>query len=286
MNTVHFCRDSQCAAIFRGQGIGYNWMLLCLQTRRQQTNAQVKAPGKEGAAHMLVVAYLRVSSIKQQEAYGPHVQRKAIRQWAKAHGHIVIAWYIDVISGASELHERAGWRDAAELVKTGTAHGVVVARLDRLARDVMVQEYLLRNLTEFGGVVLSARDSENEMLTGESKDPSRKMIRTILGAVSEYDREMTVDRLAAARAAKAAHGGYAHGALPYGYRSVAGTLAPIPAEQQVLTHMRKLAAQGHTYRHIADSLNNDGIPAKRGGTWTHGAVARIIKRNNLHEQVA
>lgn len=235
---------------------------------------------------MKVVAYLRVSTTKQQEAYGPEVQRKAIRQWAKVNGHRVIAWHTDVISGASELHDRAGWRDAAELVKTGKASGVVVARLDRLARDVLVQEYLLRNLTDFGGVVLSARDSENEMLAGESRDPSRKMIRTILGAVSEYDREMTVDRLAAARAAKASHGGYAHGALPYGYRSVAGKLVPIAAEQKVIAHMRQLLTQGLTYRDIACRLNADSTPAKRGGAWTHGAVARIVKRSNAKGSVA
>lgn len=235
---------------------------------------------------MKVVAYLRVSTTKQQEAYGPEVQRKAIQQWAKANGHSVIAWHTDVISGASELHARAGWRDAAELVKAGKASGVVVARLDRLARDVMVQEYLLRNLTDFGGVILSARDSENEMLAGESKDPSRKMIRTILGAVSEYDREMTVDRLAAARAAKAAHGGYAHGAVPYGYRSVAGKLVPILAEQKAIAHMKQLAMQGFTYRDIACRLNVESTPAKRGGTWTHGAVARIVKRDTAKGSAA
>lgn len=235
---------------------------------------------------MKVVAYLRVSTTKQQEAYGPEVQRKAIRNWAKMNGHRVIAWHTDVISGASELHERAGWRDAAELVKEGRASGVVVARLDRLARDVMVQEYLLRNLTDFGGVILSARDSENEMLAGESKDPSRKMIRTILGAVSEYDREMTVDRLAAARAAKAARGGYAHGAVPYGYRSVAGKLVPVATEQTVIAQMRQLLTQGFTYRDIARRLNADGTPAKRGGMWTHGAVARIVKRSSVKGAVA
>jgi hypothetical protein len=49
---------------------------------------------------------------------------------------------------------RDGWLMAAEAVKSGKADGVVVARIDRPARDVMVQEYLLRNLSQFDGVVL------------------------------------------------------------------------------------------------------------------------------------
>jgi DNA invertase Pin-like site-specific DNA recombinase len=221
-----------------------------------------------------------VSSARQQEAYGPEVQRKAIRQWANSQGHKVIAWQQDTISGASELHARAGWRGAAELIKSGRAQGVVVARLDRLARDVMVQEYLLRNLTEFGGTLFSTRENENEMIGGESKDPSRKLVRTILGAICEYDREMTVDRLAAGRAAKAARGGYAHGALPYGYRSQGGKLIPVPAEQHALATMKALADQGVPVREIARVLTAEGHPTKRGGEWCAATVARILKRTN------
>lgn len=228
---------------------------------------------------MRVVAYVRVSSAHQQEAYGPEVQREAIRKWAKAGGHKIVSWQEDTISGASELRDRAGWCEAAALVKSGEAQGVVVARLDRLARDVMVQELLLRKLSDLGGIVLSTRENENEMLNGESKDPSRKLVRVIMGAISEYDREMTVDRLAAGRAAKAARGGHAHGALPYGYRSANGKLAPIPAEQAALVKMKALAAQGVSTREIARVLTAEGHPTKRSGTWCAATVSRILKRD-------
>jgi Resolvase, N terminal domain len=62
---------------------------------------------------MRVVAYVRVSSAHQAEAYGPDVQRAAITKWAKANGHKIVAWYTDVISGASELRNRVGWCEAA-----------------------------------------------------------------------------------------------------------------------------------------------------------------------------
>jgi DNA invertase Pin-like site-specific DNA recombinase len=229
---------------------------------------------------MRVVAYLRVSTASQQEAYGPDIQRKAIADWAKHLGHTIVAWHVDVISGASELRDRAGWREAAALVKGGKAQGIVVARLDRLARDVMVQELLLRKLSDLGGIVLSTRENENEMLNGESKDPSRKLVRVIMGAVSEYDREMTVDRLAAGRHAKAAKGGYAHGALPYGYRSVKGQLVPEPTEQRALARMAELHRAGQSTRKIARVLTAEGHPTKRGGPWSSPVVARILGRAN------
>ncbi len=235
---------------------------------------------------MKLVAYIRVSTASQQEAYGPDIQRKAIADWAKSAGHKIAAWQTDVISGASELRDRAGWREAAALVKAGQADGIVVARLDRLARDVMVQELLLRKLSELGGTVLSTRESENEMLNGESKDPSRKLVRVIMGAISEYDREMTVDRLAAGRQAKAARGGYAHGALPYGYRSVKGKLVEVPQEQAALGKMRSLAAQGVPTREIARVLTAEGFPTKRGGVWSSPTVSRILNRHNNRRATA
>lgn len=53
---------------------------------------------------------------------------------------------------------------------------------------MLVQELLLRNTYRVGGVVMSARESEIGLLSGQSKDPSRKLIRTIHGAISEPGR--------------------------------------------------------------------------------------------------
>lgn len=235
---------------------------------------------------MKVVAYVRVSSARQREAYGPDVQRADIKRWAKENGHRIVAWHEDAVSGATELDDREGWMTAASIIKSGKADGIVVARLDRLARDVIVQEMLLRNMSRLGGVVLSTRDSENEMIGGDASDPSRELVRTILGAISEYDRKMTVARLAASRKVKAASGGYAHGTEPYGYRSRGGKLVAVPAEQRALSMMKELAAVGHTLTDIAQRLNDDGVPTRRGGTWRHGTVARILKRHNESKAVA
>lgn len=227
---------------------------------------------------MKLVGYLRVSTLKQSEKFGPQVQQESIMRWAKANGHRIVDWQQDEISGTSELASRAGWLLAEQQVKARTVDGIVVARMDRLARDVLVQELLLRNLTRWGGVVASARESENELLSGESKDPSRKLIRTILGAISEYDREMVTDRLEAARRAKAKAGGYAHGALPYGYRSERGELVPDEHEQAALERMKALAAQGTSTRAIAEILTAEGRPTKRGGSWSSPVVSRILGR--------
>lgn len=227
---------------------------------------------------MRLVGYVRTSTARQRDKFGPTVQKAAIRKWAKDNGHRVVCWEQDAVTGTSEFKDRAGWVAAEAYVKAGRAHGIVVARLDRLARDVVVQETLIRATADRGGQVFSAIPEENTLLTGDPKEPTRKLVRTILGALAEYDRDMVVVRLQAARQAKASAGGYAHGALRYGFRSVDGVLVPVPAEQRALAVMQNLRDQGHSTRAIAKTLAAEGFPTKRGGQWSSATVSRILSR--------
>jgi hypothetical protein len=55
-------------------------------------------------------------------------------------------------------------------------------------------------------------------------------------------------------------------------------LVPVPGEQAALERMKELAEQGKSTRQIATTLTAEGHKAKRGGAWSHGAVARILAR--------
>ena len=50
-------------------------------------------------------------------------------------------------------------------------------------------------------------------------------------------------------------------------------------DRTVLPRIQALLAQGRSRREIAQQLQHDGVPtARRGGTWTHIAVGRILAR--------
>lgn len=227
---------------------------------------------------MKLIAYLRVSTRGQKDAYGLDSQRQKIARWATVEGHRIVAWEQDVITGTAEFKDRAGWATAEWRVKHGEAEGIVVARLDRLSRDAIVQEMFVRNAGNHGIKVLSTENDETTLLQADPKDVTRKLVRTIMAALAEYDRGMIVARLEAGRQAKARAGGYAHGALPYGYRSQGGKLVAVPIEQEALEKMEALAAQGVPTREIANMLTAEGYPTKRGGAWSSPTVSRILKR--------
>lgn len=228
---------------------------------------------------MKVVGYVRVSTDAQVDGLGLEVQERTVRAWCRTNKHRLVAVHRDEgVSGSNGVDGRVGLPVALAQVADGTAGAVVVARLDRLARDLVLQETLLAEVWRSGGEVLSCAGGEGD-LRDDPDDPSRALIRQVLGAVSQYERSMITLRLRSGRARKAERGGYAHGSPPYGWRSDSGVLVEVQEEQEVLTAMRELAAAGLSVRAICQALNVSETPSKRGGRWHPTTVSRALARD-------
>src|SRR5215216_4374910 len=101
-----------------------------------------------------VVAYLRVSTNGQAEnGYGLDNQEAACRERAKRIGTTVVAVLREEgVSGAKAMGDRPILAEALGLIKSGDADAIMVYRLDRLARDLVLQEIILSEITAAGGV--------------------------------------------------------------------------------------------------------------------------------------
>src|SRR6516164_4441946 len=123
-------------------------------------------------------------------------QRKAIEDYAKAAGMVIVDWFYDAaVSGADPIETRPGFTALLARIAGNGARTIVVETANRFARDLMVQEVgfaMLRDL----GITLIAADSPASFL---DDGPTSRLIRQILGAVSEFDKAMTVAKLKGAR---------------------------------------------------------------------------------------
>jgi DNA invertase Pin-like site-specific DNA recombinase len=227
-----------------------------------------------------LVAYLRVSTDRQAEhGLGLAVQEAATRKWAKANGHRIVLWSRDEgVSGSNGLEAREGLPEALAAIRRKDAAGLVVYRLDRLARDLVLQEQLLAEVKRMGGEVFSTSAGEAAFLNDDPGDPSRKMIRQILGAVNEYERSMIKLRLRSGRARKRESGYAGDGPPPFGYRAEGRELVDDPDEQAVLARIADLRAEGLSLRQMAAILTADGFKPKRSAVWHPGSLRLIIKR--------
>jgi DNA invertase Pin-like site-specific DNA recombinase len=217
------------------------------------------------------VSYIRVSGESQADKGGPDRQRKVIAAWAKRAKATVLREYADLgVSGTVQGDDRPG--TLALFTDLAAAGGkppvVVIERADRLARDLIAGELILQRLRELGVTVIIAETGQP--LNGDDT-PTGKLVRQILGAVSEFDKSSIVSKLKQARIAKRATTGRCEGRKPYGYH---------PGEQAGLTMLLECREKGMSPGATAKCLNAAGIPPRGSAKgevklWGRSSVSRI-----------
>lgn len=101
------------------------------------------------------IGYLRVSTDRQD--LSPDAQRAAITAWADSHEVSVVDWHEDLgASGGAPLDKRPGLLAAIDAVKSEGASILLVAKRDRLARDVVVAAMVERLCERVGARLASA----------------------------------------------------------------------------------------------------------------------------------
>jgi DNA invertase Pin-like site-specific DNA recombinase len=215
------------------------------------------------------VAYCRVSGESQASGGGGvDRQREKIAVCAAARGFEIADadWYEDLgVCGANDLKDRPGLGALLMAVEHNGFEVVFIEKLDRLARDLVLQERLISDFRGRGFKLISA--DEGDDLMADAKDPSRKMIRQILGAVAEFDKDMIVLKLAAGRARKKRLTGRCEGRQPYGSGKNAA------AETEIADQVRLFRKAGASYQTIADYFNEKGIKPREGKKW-YASTAR------------
>jgi DNA invertase Pin-like site-specific DNA recombinase len=233
---------------------------------------------KQGAAVRLV-GYPRVST-RGQVKTGASIpyQDREIRAGVRRNGHRIVGMFPEEgRGGALDLEDRAALTAAIDMVATGKAEGLVCYSLDRLAREITVQEAILAKIwEEAGGRVLTT--DQGEVLRDDPDDPMRTAMRKMAGVMYELDRRLVVARLRRGRRLKAERGGFAGGGVRYGFTTERKQLVPDQAEQEVVRRIHRLHRGGLSIRTIADQLNAEQIPAKRSGAWHPTTVARVLRR--------
>jgi DNA invertase Pin-like site-specific DNA recombinase len=226
---------------------------------------------------MRLTAYLRVSTdLQAEQGLGLDVQRQGIRSWAKANGHRIVQWHSDEgISGSNGVETRQGLLDALNDLEAADARGLVMYRLDRLARKLTVQEATLARIWSLGCHAFSV--DLGEIPQDDPEDPMRTALRQMVGVFAQLERGMIAARLRSGRRLKAERGGYAGGAPRYGYKAAGGDLIADEGEAVTVGHILTMHANGIGSRGIAAALNADGVAAKRGGQWSSAQVCRVVR---------
>lgn len=218
---------------------------------------------------MEFVSYIRVSTRKQgNSGLGMEAQRTINGQYVGSVGGTVIAEYTDVESGTHR--NRPGLQEAiAHCKRTGAT--LVIAKLDRLARDV---EFTFKVVNSGISIHFCDMPEVNTMILG------------VFASVAQYERELTSKRTKAALAEKKRQGaklGAPSATFTDGQRDKAITCRKRNAAERSKQYLDLIAMyreKGMTLQAIADSLNAKGFTTPRGKAFAPATVSMYLNRIN------
>jgi DNA invertase Pin-like site-specific DNA recombinase len=210
-------------------------------------------------------AYLRVSGKDQVKGDGFTRQLDTIKRYAAAHDIRIVRVFREAgVCGANELADRPALLELLEaLAADGTRPKLVlIEKLDRLARDLMIQETIIGDLKKRGFELLSAM--EPDLL---QNDPTRILMRQVFGAIAQYEKAMIVAKLRGARQRIKAKTGRCEGRKPFGYYH---------GEAAIVERMVALRHTDIGFDRIADVLNSEGLRPRTGARWWGRTVNNIL----------
>ena len=218
------------------------------------------------------VGYMRTSSqINAGDKGSKARQRAAIARYAKANGLQVVHWFYDEgISGKMPIQDRPVFSSMLDYMYSNGARAILLESPARLARDVTIQELAFLKLQEKGIQLVPV--NAPEFFSGDDEDGMRKLIRTILGGISAFERDGVVHKLKVARDRKSAELG----------RRVEGRKAVPP---EVIKQARRLnrknprTGQRRSLRTIAKELGKLGYLGPSGKKDYHaGSIKAMLER--------
>lgn len=219
------------------------------------------------------VSYMRCSGDGQVLGDTWDRQRETITKYAEANKLGIMREFRDEgVSGKTELSNREGLSSCIDFVQLNGIGLVIVEDSTRLARDLVVSEVIVMQFQKIGVRVVAASGSV-DLTEGNASNPTAKLIRQILAAVSEFERACITLKLNGARKRIRDAGGKAEGVYPYGEDPKR------PEEAPVLSAMLVMRGQGMTNEKIALALNLRGNRGRQGGEWHTATVAKILRRH-------
>ena len=212
---------------------------------------------------MHMIGYIRVSTEEQERlGLGVEAQTEAIRSECERRG-----WTVEILSdlGRSGKHVNPELRRALDLLGSGQADGLIVAKLDRLARSVRHASAIIDDAIrqEWALVVL---DNALDLTT-----PGGRAMANMLATFAELERDLISSRTKEALAARKARN------LDNGRKTA------IPAG--VLRRIVLSRESGSSFGAVARELTSEGVLSPTGlPEWHESTVRRAYASAHARQE--
>jgi len=229
---------------------------------------------------LTAVAYLRVSTDgqAQEDRFGLQVQREDIDKYAKQNNINIVKYYIESGVSGSKL-DRPELNELLKDSDNKTFKAVIVAKLDRVARDLMAQLFIEKELLKNDIEIISVAEPMR------AEDATGQLFRHIIGAFAQFERARINERMTSGRRQKAKKGKYSGGRPALGYIADKNSKSLVIDNNKadIIRLAIDLRAKKLSYEAIASKLNSLGHTTALNKQFTKMQVKRICDRKELYQ---
>lgn len=226
---------------------------------------------------MDVIGYIRVSTEGQtgDDKFGLDVQRQTIEEYCASRDMNIVRWVSD--EGESGAKERPGFDEIVYGdVSNPPYEVVVVAKTDRVARDINVYYYYKMLLTKKNIKLISIAEDFGQFGVFSN------MLEAFTLCVAEMERQNITKRTSSGRKAKAKTGGYSGGRAPMGYKVVDHQLVINEDEAPAVRFIFDNKRNGNTMLGTVKALNEAGYKTRNGKEFVISTVQSIWNNENTY----
>lgn len=231
----------------------------------------------DGRRAGVVVGYARVSSpTAVEKTQSIEIQRDQLRAYCKEQKLELLRIYEDPGISGAEIQSRPSLLQLLEDAKHGRFQRVLVAKLDRLARDTFATLWIEKELKKCGVELYSIAEPYRW------EDPAQRIFLTLISAFATYEKSRIVARLSAGRLKAAMNGNWPGGKVPFGFSAREKKLIINECEAETVRRAFRLKMGRHSLRVIAARLNAEGHRSRNGKPF-HPSTVRYLLKNPAYK---
>lgn len=222
-------------------------------------------------AKLRVAAYARVSTDSAEQLISLEAQKHHYETYIKANSDWEFAgiYYDEGVSGTKKEKRTELLRLITDC-ENRKIDFIVTKSISRFARNTTDCLELVRKLTDLGVFIYFEKENIN------TQSMESELMLTILSSLAESESISFSENNKWSIQRRFRNGTYKLSYPPYGYDYLDGQIVVNKEQAQIVKRIFADALSGKGTMKIAEDLNEEGVPTKRGGQWSNSTVRGIL----------
>jgi len=214
--------------------------------------------------------YTRVSTDMQVEAESLGTQEKQLREYCSYQKIVVHDLYTDAGISGAHTENRPAFQKMMKDAREGKFNIVIVAKIDRISRNLADLLHLIHTLEEHHVDFVSISQQF------DTSTPMGRLTLNILGSFAQFERDIIAERTRENMMERAKKGKWNGGVIPYGFKVVEDHLEPEPKEAEFVRMMYREYLKQRSLRAVAIMANARDAKPRFRNAFAGSSIKQIL----------